>query len=106
MFQRLQPHCAHIHYLVSRNIQQASMNINECLYFHVEEFSDIASHALLCQTPFCHSTPLLPSVTQKQHVMQCWWEGSAYTAITPISASDVVGQHNKIGGITFRAALF
>ena len=26
-------------------------------------------------------------------------------AIPPTSASDVMGQHNKIGGITFRAAV-
>jgi len=33
------------------------------------------------------------------------WGGSASTAIPLTSASDVMGQHNKIGGITFRAAL-
>ena len=37
--------------------------------------------------------------------MGYWWEGSALTAIPPTSASDVVGQHNKMGGITFGAAL-
>jgi len=36
--------------------------------------------------------------------MECWWEGSASTAITP-SASDVMGQYNKIGGIIFGACL-
>jgi len=34
-----------------------------------------------------------------------WWEGSISTAIPPPSASDVVDQHNKIGGITFGSAL-
>jgi len=33
------------------------------------------------------------------------WEGSASTAISPTSSSDTVGQHHKIGGITFGAAL-
>ena len=50
-------------------------------------------------------TPLLPSVTQQQHGMGYWWEGSTSTAITPTSASDIVGQYNKIGGITSSAAL-
>jgi len=37
--------------------------------------------------------------------MEYWWEGSTSTDITPTSASDVTGQHNKIGGITVRATL-
>ena len=32
-------------------------------------------------------------------------EGSASTAISTTFASDVVGQHNKIGGINFGAAV-
>jgi len=36
--------------------------------------------------------------------MGYWWEGSASTAISP-SASDAMGQHNKVGGITFGATL-
>ncbi len=31
--------------------------------------------------------------------------GSASTAVPPTSTSDVMGQHDKIGGSTFRAAL-
>ena len=41
----------------------------------------------------------------QQHVIEYWWEGSAPTAIPPTSASDVMGQHHKIGGTTFREAL-
>jgi len=37
--------------------------------------------------------------------MEYWWEGSTSTAILPTGASDVMGQRNKIGGITFGAAL-
>jgi hypothetical protein len=37
--------------------------------------------------------------------MEYWREGSTSTAISTTFASDVVGQHNKIGGITFGAAL-
>jgi len=39
----------------------------------------------------CQSAPLLLSVTPQQHVMGCWWEGSASTAIAPTSVSDVCG---------------
>jgi len=35
--------------------------------------------------------------------MGYWWEGSTSTAIPPTSTS--VGQHNKIAGSTFGAAL-
>ena len=40
------------------------------------QFHTFASSTLLCQTPFCQTAPLLPSVTQQQHVMEYWWEGS------------------------------
>ena len=43
---------------------------------------------------------LLPFVTQQQHVMEYWWEGSASIAIPPTSPSDIVCQHNKMGGTT------
>jgi len=63
------------------------------------------SYMLPRQMPFCQTAPVLPSVTQQQHVMEYWWENSTSTAIPPPSASAVTGQHNKIGGVTFRAAL-
>jgi len=49
--------------------------------------------------------PLLPSVIQQQNVMEYWQEGSISTAVPPTSASNVMGQNNKIGGITFRESL-
>ena len=50
--------------------------------------------------------PPLPSVAQKENGMKCLQEGWMPTAMPPISAYDIVGQHNKIGAfITFRAAL-
>lgn len=49
--------------------------------------------------------PLLPFVAQKQNIMECWWEGLASSAIPPPSTSDIAGQRNKKGSITFRAAL-
>lgn len=57
------------------------------------------------QMPFCQSAPQLPPVTQHQNVMKYWWEGSNFSAVPPISASDGMGQRSTIGDITFRAAL-
>jgi len=37
--------------------------------------------------------------------MGCWQDGSPFTALPPTYASDAVGQSNRVGGITFRAAL-
>jgi len=37
--------------------------------------------------------------------MEYWQEGSTSTAVSTTLASDIVGQHNKIGGINFGAAL-
>ena len=65
------------------------------------QFHTFASYVLPCQMPFCQTAPLLPSVKQEQNVMEYCWEGSAPTPIPPTSASDVVGQHNKLGDITF-----
>jgi hypothetical protein len=51
--------------------------------------------------PFCQTAPLLSSVAWKQNLSEYWREDSASTAISTVFASDGVGQHNKIGGITF-----
>ena len=61
-----------------------------------------ASDAL--QMPFCQTASLLLSVAWQQNAMEYRQKGSTSTGIPPPSASDVVNQHNKIGGITFRAA--
>lgn len=37
--------------------------------------------------------------------MEYWQEGSASTAMPPTFASDILGLHNKVGGVTFRATL-
>ena len=89
---------------------QCSASISECQWMqflprggtHRHTF---ASYTLPCQTPFCQTSPLLPSVTWQQNIIEYWQEGSTSTAIPPTSASDTVCQHNKIGGITFKAAL-
>jgi len=50
-----------------------------------------ALYASPCETSFCQTIPLLPSVAQQQNVMECWWKGSTSTAIPPPPASDAVG---------------
>jgi len=54
---------------------------------------------------FCQTAPLLPSAPWQQHVTEYWWEGSTSITVLQTSASDVMDQHNKVGGITFGAAL-
>jgi len=56
-------------------------------------FYTFATYVLPCQT------------SQHQHVTEYWWEGSTSAAIPPTSTSDVMGKHNKIGGITYGAEL-
>jgi len=75
------------------------------IFFHVEEFND----APLLYVHFhvrCHfvRVPLCCHLPHGNDVMEYWWEGSTCTAIPPPSASDMVGQHHNIGGITFGAA--
>ena len=53
---------------------------------------------------FCQTTLLLPSVTWQQTVMRYWWLDWTSTAISPTPASDIMGQHNNVRGITSRAA--
>jgi len=56
-------------------------------------------NALPCQVPFSQSAPLLPAVPWQQNVTEYWWEGLISTTVPPTLASDIVDQHNKIGGI-------
>jgi len=62
-----------------------------------------ASYVFPCQTTFCQTAPLLPSVTWQQNVTEYWWEGPT-SDTPPTSTSDVMDRHNKVEGITFRAA--
>ena len=100
-------HTTHIHCLISINVHQASTNVNGHNFFpHVGiQLQPFASYTLPCQMPLCQSAPLLPSVTWQQNVMGYRWELATSTAVPPTFASDVMGKHNKIGGITFGASL-
>ena len=91
-------------------LHKHSASIDECQWVSFfphggSQWQTFASYTLLWQTPFCRTSPLLPFVTWQQNVMAYWWEGSTSAAIQPISASDIMHKHNKIGGITFRAVL-
>jgi len=98
-------HCANIHYLVSVNVQQESMNVIGCnLFLHGGiELHTFAWYPLPRQTPFCQTAPLLLYVARQQNFTEYWREGSTSTAISPPTACDMVGQHNKRGGINFGA---
>ena len=91
-------------------LHPCSTSVDECQWMlsllHTGiQFYTFSSYTLPCQTPFCQTAPLLPSVTQQQNVAEHWWEISSSTAIPPTPSSDIMGQQNKIGGIAFRAAL-
>ena len=53
----------------------------------------------------CTSISYYPSIATCHMAAGYWLEGSVSTVIPSTSASDVVGQQNKTGGITFRAVL-
>ena len=101
------PQCAHIHCSISINVQQVSMNVSGMSFFCMEELNTtpLLHPHFHVSDAFCQTAPLLPSVTRQQNVMGYRWEGSTSIATPPTSASDVVGQHHKIGGIPFGAAL-
>ena len=98
--------CSHVLFI----LQKCSANVDECQWVPFFPCGKIqchtfALHALLCQIPFCQTVLLPPPVTQQQNAKEYCWKSSTSTAAQPPSASDVVGQQNKIGDITFRAAL-
>ena len=70
-----------------------------CLCFLCTSISDTI--LLVClSAAICHTA----KQTNKK-VMEYWLQGSTSTAILPTSTSDIVGQCNKIRGISFGAAL-
>ena len=85
------------------------MNVNGLHFFHMEEFnSKLLLHIRFLSGIFCHFL-ILPLCCHLSHgnenVMECCWEGSASIIIALTNTSDIMGQCNKTGGITFRAAL-
>jgi len=87
-------------------LHKHSASVDECLCVPFfphgrNRWHIFASYTLPHQMPFSQTAPLLPSVTWQQHVTKYWWEVSTSTAIPPTSASDIMDQCNKIGGIIF-----
>lgn len=85
----------------------SSPSTDECQWvqflFHMGKFN--------C-TPVLHSEfhvtlqfVRLSSVAHQHNVMGYCWESSTSATIPPTSSSDIMGQDNKIGCITFGAAL-
>ena len=92
------------------DLHKRSASVNGCqrvkfLPHEGIQWHTFASHTFPCQMLLCQTAPLLLSVIGQQNVTEYWWEGPTSTAVTPTSTSDIVGQHNKIGGITFGSAL-
>jgi hypothetical protein len=81
------------------------MSLSEIFPHGGTQFHTFTSYALPRRTPFCQTALLLPSVARKENLTEYWREGSTSIAVSPISACNVVGQHNKIGGINFGATL-
>mgnify|MGYP001855689087 CR=1 FL=1 len=101
------PHCVHMHCLVSRNTHQMSMNASRCHFLlcgGIDQHS-FASSALPCQMPFSQTAPLLLSVAWQQNVMGYCEFIQRLLPYHQVSASDIMGWHNKIWGFTCRAAV-
>jgi len=79
----------------------------ECLVW-IAKIAKIWMLRLNCPSSITHHSVRLPlccHVLHGKNSTEYWWEGSASTAIPPPSVSDIMGQHNKIGGTTFWAAI-
>ena len=99
------PQCAYIHHLVSINIQKTSVKVNWVQFFPNEgiKWHTFSSYMLPCQRPFHQTNSLLPSGTWQWNLTEYCQEVSTSTAIPSITASDTVGQNNKIGGHYFQS---
>jgi len=91
--------CSHLMFGLHK--RSGSIDECQCLSFFPRgriQWHPFASCILPCQTPFCQIAPLLLCVIWQQNVMKCWQEGWTSTATSPTYTSDVMGQHNKMGG--------
>uniref|UniRef100_A0A8C2TLL4 Uncharacterized protein n=1 Tax=Coturnix japonica TaxID=93934 RepID=A0A8C2TLL4_COTJA len=99
-------HLNSIYCLVSINIHQAPMTVNGCHFFSTWRNSvpllcfilTSTSDTILSGCPsaaICHTATTCNGIVVGRFSL-CWHQST--------SASDLVGHHNKLGGITFRAA--
>lgn len=87
------------------NISMAVWNV-ACLSHHCCHCWNQPSTASQCWHPLFDLHKHSESTNECQwRVIEYWWDGSTSTAILPTTTYIVESQHNKIQGITFRAAL-
>ena len=95
------------HYLTVLSLtvwsQKHLAGIEECQWVLYFLHGGIQWHLCFSHTSL-PDTILLDCPFAQQHVIEYWWECSTFTAVQPTSTS-AVGQHHKIGGIIFGAAL-
>ena len=104
---------AEMHYPLpcGAHFQQTSVNVNVCHLFCLEEFRGtplvccIVRLALYCHLFHTHTHTHTHTHKKKKKKEYCLLLGMFNSTAIPPSASDTVGQHNKVGEITFRAAL-
>ena len=88
-----------IHCLVSINFQQALMYVSECHFFYMEKFSStFLLHMHFHVRRLCVRVPLCCHLSLHDNI------GGKVQTLLPYHPN-VVGQHNKIGGITCGAVL-
>ena len=96
--------CSHLLFV----LHKCSANISECQVPCFSPWMNSVTHlCFLCISMSdailsdCPSAATFCTATKGKGIQ---WEGSTSTATPPTSASHDMDQHNKIGGITFRAA--
>ena len=100
------PDCSHPLFGLHKCSASIDGCVSRCHFFPHGgiQWHTFTSYVLPRQMPFGQTAPLLLLVTWQQHVTKYRQEASTSTAIPPTSTPDLMGQHNKTGGITFGAA--
>mgnify|MGYP001853851982 FL=1 len=103
------PHCANIHCLIPLNIQQMLMNVNRYKLFHTFSSENSIPHlffvSIFMSDAIVSDFPSATISCTATKIMEYRQKGSASTARPPTPTLDIMGQHNKIGGITFSGPL-
>jgi len=101
--QQPMPHCAHIHWFVCTNVQQASINVNGCNFFwngkpHLCFICTSITDAIVSDCPsaaICHTATKCNGILAGRFNLYC------HTANICL----MLWENIKIGGITFGALL-
>lgn len=73
------------------------MNVNECNYFHIEEFKYTPLYALSCQTSFCQNVPSAVICHMTTNSKDIGRKVQSLCHAVDIKTSGAMGQRNKIG---------